>query len=41
VLCGLYFFTAPAAVSAAAAICLALAFAPGHPGKSGPQRGVR
>ena len=26
VLCGMYFFTAPAAVSAAAAICLALAF---------------
>ncbi|HET7765621.1 MAG TPA: hypothetical protein VFK92_11095 [Burkholderiales bacterium] len=26
VLCGLFFFTAPAAVSAAAAICLALAF---------------
>ena len=27
VLCGMYFFTAPAALSAAAAICLALAFA--------------
>jgi hypothetical protein len=26
ILCGMYFFTAPAAVSAAAAICLALAF---------------
>jgi hypothetical protein len=26
VLCGIYFFTAPAALSAAAAICLALAF---------------
>jgi hypothetical protein len=26
VVCGTYFFTAPAAISAAAAICIALAF---------------
>jgi hypothetical protein len=34
ILCGMYFFTAPAALSAASAICLALAFAarPGAPG---------
>jgi len=32
VLCGLFFFTAPAALSAAAAICLALAFTSKEPG---------
>lgn len=32
VLCGLFFFTAPAALSAAAAICLALAFTAKEPG---------
>ena len=34
VLCGLYFFTAPAALSAAAAICLALAFTASGTGPS-------
>jgi hypothetical protein len=34
ILCGTYFFTAPAAVSAAAAICLALAFAASGRGAS-------
>ena len=34
VLCGMYFFTAPAALSAAVAICLALAFTASGTGAS-------
>jgi len=37
VLCGLFFFTAPAALSAAAAICLALAFTSSMKKEPGPR----